>query len=75
MRKNLLIINQVSEHTSGLVRQYLPKNKRLDEVSGDLLKVIENLLNNRARKVLDFSTSDEVFNHLSRKASNVTLRS
>ena len=53
----------LNEHTNGLVRQYLPKNKRFDGVSGDSLKEIENLLNNRPRKVLDFATPEEVFNH------------
>lgn len=65
----------LNEHTNGLVRQYLPKNKRFDEVSVDGLKEIENLLNNRPRKVLDYSTPEEVFNHLSKEASNVALRS
>jgi len=65
----------LNEHTNGLVRQYLPKNKRFDEVSGDSLKEIEKLLNNRPRKVLDFSTPEEVFNRLSKEASSVALRS
>lgn len=64
----------LNEHTNGLVRQYLPKNKRFDEVSADNLKEIEKLLNNRPRKVLDFSTPEEVFNHLSNEPSNVALR-
>ena len=65
----------LNEHTNGLVRQYLPKNKRFDEVSVDNLKEIEKLLNNRPRKVLNFSTPEEVFYHLSKNASNVALRS
>ena len=64
----------LNEHTNGLVRQYLPKNKRFDEVSAGNLKEIEKLLNNRPRKVLGFSTPEEVFNHLSKEASNVALR-
>ena len=63
----------MNEHTNGLVRQYLPKNKRFDEVSEDNLKEIEKLLNNRPRKVLKFRTPEEVFNHLSQEASNVAL--
>ena len=63
----------LNEHTNGLVRQYLPKNKRFDEVSEDNLKEIEKLLNNRPRKVLKFRTPEEVFNHLSQEASNVAL--
>ena len=57
----------LNEHTNGLVRQYLPKNKRFDEVSEDNLKEIEKLLNNRPRKVLKFRTPEEVFNHLSQE--------
>lgn len=65
----------LNEHTNGLVRQYLPKNKRFDEVSVDDLSKIEKLLNNRPRKVLDFSTPEEVFNRHSDEASSVALRS
>ena len=65
----------LNEHTNGLVLYYLPKNKRFDGVSGGSLKEIESLLNNRPRKVLDFATPEEVFNHLSKEASNVALRS
>ncbi len=64
----------LNEHTNGLVRQYLPKNKRFDEVSAGNLKKIENLLNNRPRKVLNFSTPEEVFNRLSKEAASVALR-
>ena len=63
----------LNEHTNGLVRQYLPKNKRFDEVSEDNLKEIEKLLNNRPRKVLKYWTPEEVFNHLSQEVSNVSL--
>lgn len=52
----------LNEHTNGLVRQYLPKNKRLDTVTQARVDEIENLLNNRPRKVLQFLTPIEVFN-------------
>ena len=65
----------LNEHTNGLVRQYLPKNKRFDEVSVDDLSKIEKLLNNRPRKVLEFSTPEEVFNRDSQEALSVALRS
>ena len=41
----------LNEHTNGLVRQYLPKNKRFDEVSEDNLKEIEKLLLALSRNV------------------------
>ena len=31
----------LNEHTNGLVRQYLPKNERLDEVTQETIKEIE----------------------------------
>ena len=64
----------LNEHTNGLVRQYLPKNKRLDVVSHEVVEEIENLLNNRPRKVLQFSTPIEVFNQRRIKPTFVALR-
>lgn len=63
----------LNEHTNGLVRQYLPKNERLDVVSSEAVKEIENLLNNRPRKVLQFSTPIEVFNQRRMKPAFVAL--
>ena len=58
----------LNEHTNGLIRQYLPKKKRFDEISPEDLMRIEDLLNNRPRKILNFSTPLEVFNRLSQKS-------
>ena len=63
----------LNEHTNGLVRQYFPKSKRFDEISIDNLKEIEELLNNRPRKVLNFWTPKEIFNHLTKETSNVAF--
>ena len=52
----------LNEHTNGLVRQYLPKHQRLDEVTQETVQDVESLLNNRPRKVLQFRTPIEVFN-------------
>jgi IS30 family transposase len=52
----------LNEHTNGLIRQYLPKSERLDMVTESTLREIENLLNNRPRKVLQYRTPLEVFN-------------
>lgn len=52
----------LNEHTNGLVRHYLPKNQRLDLLQEENLVEIENLFNNRPRKVLQFRTLIEVFN-------------
>ncbi len=64
----------LNEHTNGLVRQYFPKSKRFDELSSEDIEKVEILLNNRPRKVLEFSTPIEVFIRLSRKPQIVALR-
>lgn len=64
----------LNEHTNGLVRQYFPKSKRFDEISDAEIMEVEILLNNRPRKVLNFSTPIEVFNSLSAKPVFVALQ-
>ena len=51
----------LNEHTNGLVRQYVPKLVDFKDLSDDDIQVIENRLNNRPRKVLQFKTPFEVF--------------
>lgn len=48
-----------NENTNGLIRRYLPKGTDFNEVSIARLKEIENILNNRPRKVLGFRTPSE----------------
>lgn len=52
----------LNEHTNGLIRQFLPKKFDFRNVSNREIKIIENLLNNRPRKVLQYKTPFEVFN-------------
>lgn len=49
-----------NENTNGLIRQFLPKSQRLDNVPDEVIQDIENNLNNRPRKVLGFKTPLEV---------------
>lgn len=49
-----------NENTNGLIRQFLPKSARLDNLDDMLVKAIEDNLNNRPRKVLGFRTPLEV---------------
>jgi IS30 family transposase len=63
----------LNEHTNGLVRQYLPKERRLDDLSKADLEKIEVLLNNRPRKVLNYETPLEVFNRLTIDPLSVAL--
>lgn len=50
-----------NENTNGLIRQYLPKNRNLKEVSPKEELSIMDKLNLRPRKCLDFLTPFEVF--------------
>jgi IS30 family transposase len=49
-----------NENTNGLVRQYLPKGTSFEDVSEQDVKWIEDRLNNRPRKILDFKSPNEV---------------
>ncbi|MGH7240242.1 MAG: IS30 family transposase [Candidatus Saccharimonadales bacterium] len=65
----------LNEHTNGLIRQYFPKGQSLDEVTQNDLDRVENLLNKRPRKVLQYSTPIEVFNQLRMTTHTVALQS
>ena len=51
----------LNEHTNGLVRQFFPKKTNFLQISQDAVQHVENLLNNRPRKVLNFKTPQQVF--------------
>lgn len=51
----------LNEHTNGLVRQYFPKWMKFDEITQEQIDEVEILLNNRPRKVLEYSTPIEMF--------------
>ncbi len=51
----------LNEHTNGLVRQYLPKNTSFDTITAEEVQKIEDLLNSRPRKVLNFMSPLEYF--------------
>lgn len=50
----------LNEHTNGLVRQYLPKGTNFLYVTHHYVQYIENILNNRPRKILNYKTPNEV---------------
>lgn len=64
----------LNEHTNGLVRQYFPKCMAFKDISDDDLMRVEQLLNNRPRKVLEFRTPIEAFNELSRASPLVAFQ-
>ena len=58
----------LNEHTNGLIREYIPKKSKFDTVNRTQIVTIQNRLNDRPRKVLKYSTPNEIFfKELSRK--------
>lgn len=64
----------LNEHTNGLVRQYVPKLVDFKDLSDDDIQVIENRLNNRPRKVLQFKTPFETLLAATQSNSGVALQ-
>ena len=50
-----------NENTNGLIRQYLPKGKVYGKIKQSDIKEIEEKLNNRPRKRLNYLTPHEIF--------------
>lgn len=50
-----------NENTNGLIRQYFPKGTNFHQISTQELKRVQDQLNGRPRKALDFLMPDEVF--------------
>jgi len=50
------------ENAIGLIRRYLPKGTDFATITKEQIKQIENALNNRPRKILNYRTPNEVFN-------------
>ena len=51
----------LNEYTNGLIRQYIPKGTSFKNITAKDIKRIENKLNNRPRKSLNWKTPNEVF--------------
>ena len=51
----------LNENTIGLIRQYFPKNMSLQSVNSKQIDFVENRLNNRPRKTLNYRSPNEVF--------------
>jgi transposase, IS30 family len=64
----------LNEHTNGLVRQYLPKLLDFNEVTDDEMQFIEDRLNNRPRKVLQYKTPFEMLLIATQSNSGVALQ-
>jgi len=50
-----------NENTNGLIRRFFPKGTDFNTVSEKELKIVQEKLNNRPRKVLGYKTPNEVF--------------
>jgi IS30 family transposase len=51
----------LTDVNNGLIRQYLPKGMALDKVTAKKIRVIQDKLNNRPRKLLGYKTPNEVY--------------
>jgi len=51
----------LNEHTNGLIRQYLPKKTDFTQISKEEITTIQDKLNHRPRKILNYKTPYEVF--------------
>ena len=51
----------LNEYINGLIRQYIPKGTSFENISPQYIQMIEDKLNNRPRKSLNWKTPNEVF--------------
>lgn len=51
----------LNEHTNGLLRQFVPKKSDFEQLSQEDIDFVQNSLNNRPRKVLNYKTPAEIF--------------
>ncbi|MFH1048224.1 MAG: IS30 family transposase [Patescibacteria group bacterium] len=61
------------ENSNGLIRQYLPRTANLDMMTEDMIYEIQEKLNDRPRKKLNYSTPNEVINSYVLKQQSVAL--
>ena len=63
----------MSENTNGLVRQYFPKGTDFAKLTVIDVQRVEDLLNNRPRKALNYHSINEVFAKLTDPPKNYAL--
>lgn len=55
----------LNEHQNGLIRDFMPKKTDFRNIDVDMIRYVENNLNNRPRKALDFLTpAEDMFNYV-----------
>ena len=47
---------------NGLIRQYFPKGTDFNNISDDAIMIVENELNNRPRKCLEYRSPRQILN-------------
>lgn len=52
----------LNEHTNGLIRRFFPKKTDFGTITDEEVQYVQDLLNNRPRKVLNYLTPNEVVN-------------
>ncbi len=57
-----------NENTNGLIRQYFPKQIDFTFITDDQVQSVEDKLNNRPRKRLNFLTPNQVFKQIEKVA-------
>ncbi len=50
-----------NENTNGLIRRYFPKGTDFNKVTAKQLKYVQDKLNNRPRKIINYKTPNEIF--------------
>jgi IS30 family transposase len=63
----------LNENTNGLVRQYFPKGTDFAKLTAKDVQRVEDLLNNRPRKTLNYHSPNEVFDKLTATSQNYAL--
>ena len=63
----------LNENTNGLVRQYFPKGTDFATLTATDVQRVEDLLNNRPRKALNYYSPNEVFAKLTAPPENYAL--
>lgn len=61
-----------NENTNGLIRQYFPKGSSFENITPEMVQNVQNALNKRPRKRLNYKTPQEIMN-LKIEENNVAL--
>ena len=51
----------LNENTNGLIRQYIPKGTNFDKYDDEYIRLVQNKINRRPRKRLNYKSPSEVF--------------